>query len=79
LFGYLYYWSGRLSVAILAHFINNGFVLVMMFLYNIKVLEINIEETKTMPFTSILASAVLTAGILYEIRKRSIKQQTLVE
>jgi len=78
LFGYLYYWSGRLSVAIAAHFINNGFVLVMMFLYNIKVLDINIEETKSLPIVTIVASLVLTAGILYEIRKNSNKQQALV-
>lgn len=77
LFGYLYYWSGRLSVAILAHFINNGFVLVMMFLYNIKVLDINIEETKSLPVITIIASAVLTMGILYEIRKSGGKQQVL--
>lgn len=77
LFGYLYYWSGRLSVAILAHFVNNGFVLVMMFLYNTKVLKVNIEEIKTMPLTTILASIVLTTAILFEIRKTGLKQKTL--
>lgn len=77
LFGYLYYWSGRLSVAILAHFVNNGFVLVMMFLYNTKVLKVNIEEIKTMPWTTILASIVLTTAILFEIRKTGLKQKTL--
>jgi len=78
LFGYLYYWSGRLSVAILAHFVNNGFVLVMMFLFNIKVLDINIEEVKIMPLTAILASVVLTAAILFEIRKSGYKEQSLI-
>lgn len=69
LFGYLYYWSGRLSVAILAHFVNNGFVLVMMFLYNIKVLDVNVEEMKTMPVASIILSVLATGGILLVIRK----------
>jgi len=78
LFGYLYYWSGRLSVAVLAHFVNNGFVLIMMFLYNTKVLKVNIEEIKTMPLTTILASIVLTTAILFEIRKRGMKQETLI-
>jgi len=78
LFGYLYYWSGRLSVAILAHFVNNGFVLIMMFLYNIKVLDTNIEEVKIMPLTAILASIVLTAAILFEIRKSGTKEKSLV-
>ncbi|WP_221394211.1 CPBP family intramembrane glutamic endopeptidase [Dyadobacter sp. NIV53] len=73
LFGYLYYWSGSLWVAILAHFINNGFVLVMVYLYNIKVLDINIEETKTMPLQLVLSSLVLSAAILITIKKASLK------
>lgn len=69
LFGYLYYWSGNLWVAVLAHFVNNGFVLVMMYLHNVGVVEINIEEVKSMPLALILASVVVSAGILGVIRK----------
>jgi membrane protease YdiL (CAAX protease family) len=76
-FGYLYYWTGRLSIAILAHFVNNGFVILMMFLYQTKVLTINIEEIKTMPWITILASVALTTAILFEIRKAGLKQKTL--
>ncbi|WP_229203184.1 CPBP family intramembrane glutamic endopeptidase [Dyadobacter jejuensis] len=68
LFGYLYYWSGNIWVAILAHFVNNGFVLVMVYLNHIKVLEINIEETKTMPILMVFASLLSTAYILYRIK-----------
>ena len=69
LFGYLYYWSGNLWVAILAHFVNNGFVLVMMYLHNVGLIEINIEEAKSMPLMLIMASLVVSAGILGVIRK----------
>lgn len=69
LFGYLYYWTGNLWVAILAHFVNNGFVLVMMYLHNIGLVKINIEEAKSMPFVLILASLVLSTAILGSIRK----------
>jgi membrane protease YdiL (CAAX protease family) len=69
LFGYLYYWTGNLWVAILAHFVNNGFVLVMMYLHNVGIVEINIEEAKSMSFLLILASLVVSAGILGGIRK----------
>lgn len=69
LFGYLYYWTGNLWVAILAHFVNNGFVLVMMYLHNVGIVEINIEEAKSMPFVLILASLVVSAGIMGGIRK----------
>lgn len=74
LFGYLYLWSGRLSVAVLAHFVNNGFILVMMFLRNINILDIDIEEKEVMPVASIIASAVITIGILYQIWKTGAKQ-----
>ncbi len=74
LFGYLYYWSGNLWVAVLAHFVNNGFVLIMIFLYNTKVLHINIEETKTMPILAVLMSAASSAYILYRIHQKTIKK-----
>jgi membrane protease YdiL (CAAX protease family) len=70
-FGYLYYWSGSLWIAISAHFLNNGFVLVMMYLYNIKMLTINIEETKTMPWLVVGSSLVLTVLILATLRKEN--------
>lgn len=69
LFGYLYYWTGNLWVAILAHFVNNGFVLVMMYLHNVGLVEINIEESKSMPLLLILASLVVSAGILGVVKK----------
>src|SRR5690554_5832087 len=33
LFGYLYYWSGNLFIAMLAHFINNGLTLILLYMY----------------------------------------------
>ncbi|MEO6282581.1 MAG: CPBP family intramembrane glutamic endopeptidase [Dyadobacter sp.] len=67
LFGYLYYWTGNLWVSVLAHFVNNGFVLVMMYLHNIHVVKTNIEETKTLPGILIISSLFLTVGILRSI------------
>ena len=78
LFGYLYYWTGSLWVAVLAHFVNNGFVLVMVFLYNIKALNMNIEETKTMPLVTVILSSVLTCAILYTIKKAGDKKEIAV-
>jgi len=78
LFGYLYYWTGSLWVAVLAHFVNNGFVLVMVFLFNIKTLNINIEETKTMPLATVILSLFLTIAILFSIRKAGLKQKIVI-
>jgi len=74
LFGYLYYWTGNLKVAVLGHFVNNGFVLVMMYLHNINVVDINIEEKKSMPWMMVLASLFLSAGILSIIKKSGTAQ-----
>lgn len=71
LFGYLYYWSGRLAIAIFAHFVNNGFTVVMLYLYHIKVIDTNIEQ-KAMPLSTSLLSLVLSAAILYTLRKQSL-------
>lgn len=74
-FGYLYYWTGNIWVAILAHFVNNGFVLVMMYLNNIGAVSIDVEETKSMPVMLILSSLLVSAGILFSIRKTSAMQK----
>ena len=74
LFGYLYYWTGNLKVAVLGHFVNNGFVLVMMYLHNINVVDIDIEEKKSMPWMMVLASLFLSAGILSIIKKSGTAQ-----
>lgn len=76
LFGYLYYWTGSFWIAVVAHFINNGFVLLMAYLYNIKVLNIDIEETESMPLLAVISSLVLTLGILFMIKKASLNRTT---
>ena len=64
LFGYLYYWTKNIWVPIFAHFINNGFTLSMAYLYATKTVEINIEDTKSVPLTMALGSLLLTTLIL---------------
>jgi membrane protease YdiL (CAAX protease family) len=77
LFGYLYYWTGSLWISICAHLLNNGFVLVMMYLYNIKFLTINIEETKTMPWLMVIPSLVLTVLILLNMRRQDRSREAI--
>ena len=64
LFGYLYYWTKNIWVPIFAHFVNNGFTLLMAYLYSTKAVEVNIEDTKSVPLTMALGSLLLTALIL---------------
>jgi membrane protease YdiL (CAAX protease family) len=75
LFGYLYYWTGNFWVAVLAHFVNNGFVLVMMYLHNIHLIKMNIEETKSMPLVLVISSLIFTVAILRFIRQESLRKK----
>lgn len=64
LFGYLYYWTKNIWVPIFAHFVNNGFTLLMAYLYSTKAVEIDIEDTKSVPLSMALGSLLLTAIFL---------------
>ncbi len=71
LFGYLYYWSGSLWVAIFAHFVNNGFMVLMLYLYHQKMVDYNIEDNESVPWSAALVSLVVTAALLFAAWKRS--------
>ena len=80
LFGYLYYWSGNLWLAIFGHFINNGASVVAMYYYQQGAFEFDMESQEALPLPAVLLSAALTTGLLYffykyfETRKRPIPQ-----
>jgi uncharacterized protein len=74
LFGYLYYWTKNIWVPMFAHFVNNGFTLLMAYLYSTKAVGVNIEDTKSVPLTMALGSLLLTVLILRWIyQKYSVK------
>jgi membrane protease YdiL (CAAX protease family) len=65
LFGYLYFWSGNLWVPILAHFVNNAFTLLMIYLYQQKISDYDAEASPVASLPLSLGSLVITAGILF--------------
>jgi len=70
LFGYLYVWSGSLWVAILAHFINNGFTLLMSYMHQKGGVEYNIQSATLPPVYMILLALVFFIGLVYIFRKQ---------
>ncbi|MGK7392953.1 MAG: CPBP family intramembrane glutamic endopeptidase [Candidatus Cyclobacteriaceae bacterium M3_2C_046] len=76
LFGYMYFWSGTLLVPIIAHFVNNGFTIFMIFLYNIDLTEYNIEEETDITFVPVIIFFVLTAFLIYYFRSHFRKQES---
>ena len=73
LFGYLYYFSGNIIYPIIAHFFNNGFTLVMLYLFQQNIVEYNIEDTEVMPWSQVIFSVGITL-VLFFVFQRIAKQ-----
>ncbi|HEY0108597.1 MAG TPA: CPBP family intramembrane glutamic endopeptidase [Fibrella sp.] len=73
MFGYLYVWSGNLWVPILAHFVNNGFTVFMLFLYQRRITTIDVDSTDSVPLTGALlgAAVALSALVLFKRMNRT--------
>jgi membrane protease YdiL (CAAX protease family) len=69
LFGYLYYWSGNLLIPIFAHFFNNAFGVIMIYLHRQELTDLNVEDNTAAPIQYVLLNVVLTVGLLYYIWK----------
>lgn len=69
LFGYLYYWSGSLSLAILAHFVNNGASLLALYLYQKGTFEFDMETPQAAPANVVMFAALVTGALLYYFYK----------
>jgi len=76
LFGYLYSWSGNLIVPIVAHFINNGFSLLMLYLHQLGKIDVDIESTKAVPWPAVLSGTILTLVLLAYLKMRFERNRT---
>lgn len=66
LFGYLYFWTGKLSIAMIAHFINNAFMLTMVYLYSSDMIPYDIQDDPSTPdVATLIFFFILTAGLLF--------------
>lgn len=69
LFGYIYYWSGNLLYPIFAHFVNNGFTLVMLYMYQQRVTDFDIESVESVPLPTVLLALTVGMGLLFYFRR----------
>ncbi|HLF35933.1 MAG TPA: CPBP family intramembrane glutamic endopeptidase [Cyclobacteriaceae bacterium] len=69
LFGYIYYWSRNLWLPVIAHFLNNGFTLTMIYLYHEGIVKTNIEEENSMPWRFALVFGILGIVSLFYCRQ----------
>ena len=70
LFGYLYYWSGNIWYPILGHFVNNGFTLILIYLYQAGHIGIDIEVQEAYPLNIVLIFSVITIYMLFSFWKQ---------
>jgi uncharacterized protein len=70
LFGYLYLWSGHISIPIVAHFVNNGFTVFLLYLHQNKLVDFDVDSTDSMPFYTVILSILASAAALYYLYKK---------
>jgi len=69
LFGYLYLWSENLLLPIIAHFINNGFSVLMMYLYQQGIITTDMESAEAAPLSMVFVFAFIFSALLYYFKK----------
>ena len=69
LFGYLYYWSGDLRISMFAHFVNNGFSVLMMYLNQLGVVDMDLETPEAAPWSVVVGFTILTFALLVYLKK----------
>jgi membrane protease YdiL (CAAX protease family) len=70
LFGYLYYWSGNIFVPMFAHIVNNGFLVIMIYLNQLGVIKVDVDSTDAVaPWPVISTFALMTAALIYYSKK----------
>ena len=77
LFGYLYYWSGNLFMPMFAHFVNNGFSVVMLYLNQKGIASIDMESTEAAPWPAVLIFTLMGGALLYYFKNFYDKQREL--
>ncbi len=76
LFGYFTLWSGSILPSIWAHFINNGSVVVITYLSQRKLININIDDAHVFNYTGYIISFIITLFLLLLYRTVGLKKQT---
>lgn len=70
LFGYLYYWSGNLVVAMFAHFMNNAMSVIAVYIGMSEVGGVKVDSTDALPWPAIIVMTIVTVAILYIFPKK---------
>jgi hypothetical protein len=70
MFGYLYYWSGNISIPMLAHFVNNGVTVVLSYLSQQGQSDLDPENLPPAPLFVLILSGLAGVAVLYRFYQR---------
>lgn len=76
LFGYLYHWSGNLLIPMFAHFFHNGFTLIMLYLYQQGITELDMDSEEAAPWPWVITGLITTFVLLLYFRKLYATKQS---
>jgi len=69
MFGYFMYWSANLWVPIVAHFVNNGFTILIVYLNQLELVDFDAESTEALPLQYVIPFALLFFFLMYYFRE----------
>jgi membrane protease YdiL (CAAX protease family) len=69
LFGYLYVWSANLLIPMIAHFVNNGFSVLMMYLYQKGIITVDMESPEAAPWPMVIGFTIVFGFLLFYFKK----------
>jgi membrane protease YdiL (CAAX protease family) len=79
LFGYLYYWSGNLWMPMFAHFTNNGFAVIMLYLNQQGVVDVDIESDYVAPWPAVITFTLVFVALLVYYKKFFDQKKALAD
>lgn len=74
IFGYYFYWTGHISLSILAHVLNNGITLAGMILFKKNLSPIDVENPQVIPWYVGAACAGIVWSLVMMVKEESDKQ-----
>lgn len=77
IFGYLYVWSGNLWYPIIAHMTNNGVSVLLVYLSNIGVIEMDIDDAESVPIALTLFGLIAFIGFMIVFKRNFSSQKEI--
>jgi len=71
LFGYLFFWSGRLVFPMIAHFLNNGVTLLLVYLHQVGTIKADIENSESFTLFPALISLVFVITLMVFFKQKA--------